>query len=384
MRSQILRNVVPVLLIVSSCANALAGEDNLLWDPSVPMPKSSELPRLASTRFSMIKLREPEKDGYNWLHGVAIVRHRNVFYTCWGHNKGSENTLTEVVQGSRSKDGGKTWSAVEMIAPGDEKTAESHGVYLSHKGTLWLFVSNFTGWRRGTKTKAYVLNERANRWLSKGIVAGDDFWPMAEPRRMDDGNWIMSGIIVRGTYPAGVAISRGEDFTQWDVVSIPESEALERMWGESAVIVDGREITAIARYGAGAMALVSKSRDFGRTWRPMCLSNLPMTPSKPYAGVLSTGQRYVIGTIAADAGFQRVPLTIAVSRPGEKLFSRIFCITGRTLRDNPQKAQPHLAYPYAVEYDSKLYVVFSAALEKGNLNDAELAVIPVDDLGVNE
>jgi hypothetical protein len=41
-----------------------------------------------------------------------------------------------------------------------------------------------------------------------------------------------------------------------------------------------------------------------------------------------------------------------------------------------------LAYPYAVEYDKKLYVVYSLALEQGNLNDAELAVIPIDDLTV--
>jgi hypothetical protein len=205
---------------------------------------------------------------------------------------------------------------------------------------------------------------------------------MAEPRRTDDGNWIMAGIIVRGTYPAGVAISHGEDFTQWDVIEIPQSEDLEQMWGESAVIVAGSEITAIARYGAKAIALISISRDFGRTWTPMRQSNLPMTPSKPYAGTLSTGQRYVIGTIAADAGFQRVPLTIAVSRPGEKMFCRILCITDHTMRDNPRKVQPHLAYPYAVEYDGKLYVVYSAALERGNLNDAELAVISIDDLRV--
>lgn len=376
------KSTLLVLLILYLCLNVWAGTDNLLWDPSVPMPRSSDIPRLPNTRFTIIKKREPEKDGYDWLHGVAIIRHKNVFYTCWGHNKGAENTLTEVVQGSRSYDGGRTWSAVEMIAPGDDKTAESHGVFLSRQGALWLFVSNFTGWRRGTKTKASVLNERTNRWVSKGIVAGDDFWPMAEPCRMDDGNWIMAGIIVRGTYPAGVAISRGEDFTQWDVIEIPQSEELERMWGESAVIVAGSEITNIARYGAKAMALASKSCDFGRTWTPMRQSNLPMTPSKPYAGILSTGQRYAIGTIAADAGFIRIPLTIAVSRPGEKMFCRIFCITDRTMRDNPRKAQPHLAYPYAVEYDKTLYVVYSAALQRGNLNDAELAVIPIDDLRV--
>ncbi len=52
------------------------------------------------------------------------------------------------------------------------------------------------------------------------------------------------------------------------------------------------------------------------------------------------------------------------------------------MRDNPNHTQPHLAYPYAIEYDRKLYVVYSAALERGNLNDAELTVIPIEDLKV--
>jgi hypothetical protein len=50
------------------------------------------------------------------------------------------------------------------------------------------------------------------------------------------------------------------------------------------------------------------------------------------------------------------------------------------MRDNPEKVQPHLAYPYAVEYDNRLYVAYSAALQRGNLNDAELAVFDVNDL----
>ena len=34
-----------------------------------------------------------------------------------------------------------------------------------------------------------------------------------------------------------------------------------------------------------------------------------MTASKPYAGVLSTGRRYLIGTTALDSGNRRRPLT---------------------------------------------------------------------------
>ena len=116
---------------------------------------------------------------------------------------------------------------------------------------------------------------------------------------MADGNWVMAGARVdRGdgdqwALPA-VAISRGEDFTKWDLVVIPAAPELGRVWGESTVLVEGKRLINISRYGAKPLALVSFSEDFGRTWTPTRPSNLPMATSKPYAGTLSTGQRYLV------------------------------------------------------------------------------------------
>lgn len=352
----------------------------LLWDPLRPIPKRNELPPIEGLRFSIVKERRPEVDGYRWLHGAAIVRHKGVLYTSWGHNKGEENTVTEVVQGRRSVDDGRTWLPMEMIAPGDANFGVSHGVFLSHRDRLWAFLASFTAPRRDTKVRVYVLDERANRWDRHRIVVSEGFWPMAEPLKMDDGNWIMAGITVAGKYPAAVAISHGEDLADWEVVEIPQAEALGRMWGESAVIVQSAEVTCIARYGAQGLALASTSKDYGRTWTPMRESNLPMTPAKPYAGILSTGQRYLIGTICADAGMRRTPLSIAVSAPGRREFSKIYKIASIPKGTNLAGDQPHLSYPYAVEYDDCLYVIYSAALESGNQNNAELAIIPVDAL----
>ena len=41
-------------------------------------------------------------------------------------------------------------------------------------------------------------------------------------------------------------------------------------------------------------------------------SNLSMATSKPAAGMLSTGQRYLVCTTAKNDGGKRTPLTIAV------------------------------------------------------------------------
>jgi hypothetical protein len=329
--------------------------------------------------FHVIKKREPEVDGYDWLHGVAIAFHRGTLFASWGHNKGLENTLGEVVQGRRSTDGGRTWSPVEMIEPGNPQLAASHGVFLSHKGRLWAFLCRFSGQYQGVRTEAYVLDDRRHRWVSRGIAAREGFWPLAEPVRLADGNWIMAGASVGGTNPGAVAVSRDGDLTQWDVRIIPPAPGV-RMWGETAVIAEGQEITAIMRHGTKAVALAASSQDYGWTWTTTQESNLPMATSKPYAGKLSTGQRYLICTTTADSGGRRSPLTIAVSRPGENLFRKVYRIRDAVRPGETEPQTASLAYPYAVECSGKLYVAYSVGRLEANRNSAELAVIPVSRL----
>ena len=166
------------------------------------------------------------------------------------------------------------------------------------------------------------------------------------------------------------------------------------LWGESAVFVSGKHVVNISRYGAEAKALMAVSDDYGRTWSQSLPSNLPMTTSKPYAGTLSTGQHYLIGTTTADSGKRRSPLTIAVTRPGENVFSKVFVIRHAEFPGGPGESHRDaaLAYPYAIEHNGHLYVGYSnsggnvgrvgTGRELANNNSAELAVIPVQSLGV--
>jgi hypothetical protein len=108
-----------------------------------------------------------------------------------------------------------------------------------------------------------------------------------------------------------------------------------------------------------------------------------MATSKPAAGTLSTGQRYLICTTAKNNGGKRSPLTIALSRPGENIFSGVFVI--RRSRHDDQRGESaeslSLAYPCAVEHEGHLYVGYSNnGGRRGNLNSAELAVIPIKSL----
>lgn len=387
MRCLVSLSAVACCLVATS---SMSAEDRrfALWDGrgDRPVPTSRDCLPLADVEFSVIKSRESDKDGYNWLHGIAICWHKGALYATFGHNRGNENTATEVANGRRSVDGGKTWGPLFAIDDGaTANPAVSHGVLLSYAAKLWAFQGCFYDHMRDVHTRAFVLDDATGKWHARGVVAVHGFWPMQAPVRLDDGNWMMAGISVTNGLggandPSAVAISRGDDLTQWSVVRIPKPADLT-MWGESTVIVDGQQILNIARWGR-PIALAALSTDFGRSWSKLRESNLPMAGSKPYAGVLSTGRRYLICTTTSDAGNRRSPLTIAVSQPGEDLFSRVYRIRD-AVHDGPGESHPkcRLSYPYAVERDNRLYVAYSNDGGRGaNCNSAELVIIPIASL----
>ncbi len=361
-----------------------------LWGRSKDVPKAADLPVLDGVEFHVVKPYEFNSDGYRFLHGVALAWHKGKLYASFGHNRGGENTDTEEARFCVSEDGGTTWSRVRTIDGGEEPgVGVSHGVFLSHKGCLWAFHGAYSGTMQNVHTRAYTLDDSTGQWKSQGTVVENGFWPMTEPVKMGDGNWILPGIRVGDGNPAAVAISHGDDLTKWDLVVIPRDGSLGAMWGESTVIADGARVWSISRYGAKAQALAALSRDYGRTWTPMVETDLCMATSKPCAGTLSTGQRYLIATTAADTGKRRAPLTIAVSKPGEATFSKVFVIRHAEFPGGPGESHPNasLAYPYAIEHDGKLYVGYSnnggnvGRVGKGrelwNNNSAELAIIPL-------
>jgi len=359
-----------------------------LWDATQSLPTAADIPSLRDVTFHVIKKWDQKADGYTFLHGVGLGWHKGKLYASIGHNKGAENTVSEEAQYRVSSDNGRTWSELRVIDAGEEADlAVSHGVFLSHKGKLWAFHGAYYNKMERIHTRAYSLNEENGRWIKHGVVVRNGFWPMNQPVRMDDGHWIMPGISA-GPYsndrvfPAAVAISHGDDLTHWDYVEIPTTKAIEKMWGESAIWADGKRVFNVARYGGGAVALGAVSEDYGRTWTPSRLSNLPMATSKPAAGTLSTGQRYLICTTAKNNGGKRTPLTIAVSRPGENSFSRVFVIRRSRHDGSGESAEKlSLAYPCAVEHDGYLYVGYSNnGGRRGNLNSAELAIIPIKSL----
>jgi hypothetical protein len=91
----------------------------------------------------------------------------------------------------------------------------------------------------------------------------------------------------------------------------------------------------------------------------------------------------LICTTAKSHGGKRSPLTIAVFRPAQNVFTQVWVIRGSRHPDQAGESAEtlNLAYPCAVEHDGKLYVGYSNnGGRRGNLNSAELAIIPIEKL----
>ncbi len=163
------------------------------------MPRSEEMPQVEDAQFHLIQDYEPQKNGYNWLKGVALAQHEGRWVASFGQNATkSENNATEMANVRVSADDGVSWEPLKNLddPPGD--LAVSHGVFLNHGDQLWAFMGSFYGRGRPggrVHTRAYTavpgsVGEGAPEWQNKGVVAWDGFWPLQEPLLMENGQYI--------------------------------------------------------------------------------------------------------------------------------------------------------------------------------------------------
>ncbi len=347
-----------------------------LWDEAAAFPAIERIPLLNQVTHVMV--HRACAGEYQFLHEASLAWHKGVLYAAWANDPVGELSPEGTCRGRRSRDGGLTWSAPEVIAPplpGVQR--HNHGELFSDGTALYAFVARYgDGEGRlfpGVVTELFVLDESTEEWVCRGVAARG-FWAFSKPVRVPGGGWAMAGVD-KDTYPV-VAVSDG-DLSRWETISIPAPEGL--IFVEPALLPVRDGLLAVMRYqytsdertrATPRVALVSSSRDGGRTWTMATESNLPMDTSKVYAGVLSTGQRYLVANVG-----NRDTLFIAVGRPGEDHLSRVWSIRhGRS--PEPRAAGwckgPQWSYPCAVEHDGNLYVAYSVGKE-----DCALSIIPL-------
>ncbi len=336
-----------------------------LWDNSVPIPRRDEIKFAPGATDVMV--HRAGGDGFNFLHDTAIVAHKGTLFAAWYNCPQGEMVGSSIIRARRSRDGGRTWSAVEVVAADrDQRKIMYVPVALfSHGGVLHAFVTNMKGGPDLVHTcEAFVLDELADAWVSRGIITGP-FIANCPPRALPDGNFLMAGRMAekpgqKPTIPA-VAISRGNDLTQpWTLVPLAAADTFKKdprvVFPETTVIVESDKLTALVRRERDS-SLVFFSDDQGQTWSAPQEHNFPMDSSKIHAGILSTGQRYVLCNLPGGRA-RRDMLVLAVSRPGEKTFSKLWKI--RDGRSTELGAGPEWSYPSAIEQDGILRVVYTS------------------------
>lgn len=348
-----------------------------LWDATRPFPPP-DAPAVPGISYSLVHRQTPD---FEFLHEPRIAHDGRRLYVNFSNAPRRESEPAQVMRGRRSADGGRTWSAPEVVAGGfaDGRRRHETAPLLVRQDGVWALVGRYD---LGSKNAIgmEIWREHPGTGLfapvSDGVVV-PDFIPFVAPQRLRNGCWIVGGHFRKVTR-AAVAISDGDDLLRWQVV--PLQADIHPGYPETALALHGDEVLAIVRPPAGpdSAALAAVSRDGGRSFGPLLPTALPMDDSKPFAGTLSDGRAYLIWNQGQP---RRDTLWIAVSAPGTlQPFGRTWRLVGGHPAALPADlaaigatAPAHeWAYPEAVEHDGRLHVVFS--LDKRH---CYIATIPV-------
>lgn len=343
-----------------------------LWNPEVPIPSRGELVRPDGAWDVLV--HHTNTDRYHFLHDTSIAMHNGVLYTAWYNCPDREIQKESVIRGRRSSDGGQTWSDVETIAK-DETREGVHYVppqLFTSDGMLYALIGIMVGPDFIRRTDLYMHDDDRGEWRYVRKIA-DAYQQNTAPVLMSNAEYILPGrmadeIDAKSLFSA-VAISDRID-GDWELVQLPTGD-LCKPHPETTVYADTDCITALVRSDHGSVQ-VFESKDFGRTWMGPYPQNLPIAASKMYAGVLSTGQRYLLCSINSE-GYREL-LTVSVSRPCEPMLCRMWAI--RNGFDLPHiGVGPEWSYPSACEYEGTLYITYTS--EKRH---CMMTAIPVESL----
>lgn len=329
---------------------------------------------------------ESSEGKYKFLHDPAIIEHKNQLIAAWYNCPEREIVDESCINARRSDDGGLTWSDVEVIAR-DRTNSKIHYVpaqLLSHHDNLYSFVGRMTGHDRIINTVAYKYNESAKEWIEIGEIA-PLFLPNCTPQKLDNGNWIMSGRIASslGELPLtpAVVISDGDDIEKpWRVVKLQAEKFGDDQHPETTLIVEGNKLYGFTRVNSEKYTpKFYLSNDFGETWTEIENHDFRSASAKLYSGTLSTGQKYMVFNYPMSDGTDgREVLALSLTSVDEKglKFSKIFKIRSSKIAGSP--ADSH--YPCVLEWDNKLYIIYTAEFRGETKRLCEVSIIPIESL----
>ncbi len=334
-----------------------------------------------------------------FAHGAAIAHHGGRFYATFGRNEGMENSLGEHTVCYVSDDG-EAWRPHSIIGGRDRDIARSHGILFEMNGRLWAYNATYTGTVRGDvpdsaggyypglRAEGYYLDDERDEWVFAGVVA-DDFWPLNQPDPLGNGEYIIPGTN-RKWFSAYLI---GSPETGWRKYDTPVDSV---RYTETACLTDDRRIRLLMRNSRIEAApnvplprylACALSEDGGQSWT-VGETDVFDNNSKPGAITLSNGVRCIIGNRLADQGFSRGVMTILHTAPHSEAFTELRILRDQRIPEElaalyaPQTEQAALSYPFCMEHNGGLYIIYSSSGTDGkpNHNRIELAIVRMEDL----
>lgn len=333
-----------------------------------------------SEKIENYEVHKPTADNV-FLHEAAIIEFKGVLFASWYNCEKNELIGRTPIRGKRSKDGGKTWSDLEIIADDPSgKILYCPPVYGIDDGKLYMLINEMVGPDLIHALDLYVLNETTDRF--------EMLWSRPLPFKLNtnvyklkNGKLLLPGRIAEldgfPNTPAVLISDSGKIDADWRLVKIADNGDLpngkKHINPELSAIINGEKVYIFSRNDENSVPLLYLSTDNGETWSSIISHDIPFSNSKIYSGTLSNGRNYVIGNI-----FPRRPrLALLMTEPHSMVFS-----TGFMLQDGPSFEGyngKQWSYPVAHEANGKLYVIYTAESDSfGISRGAVLSVVPID------
>lgn len=315
-----------------------------------------------SLECPFVHIHDPSEDFGYFLHEAAIISYKGVLYASWYNCPEKELVGYTPIVGRRSYDGGKTWTAPEIIAE-DKSGAILYcpPVYGICDGKLYMLVNQMVSADHIHSLDLYFLNEETDKF--------ELLWSRPIPFKLNtnvvalpNGKLILPGRVGEldafPNTPAVMISDSGKIDAEWRVVKVapngdlPDGSCL--VYPETTLLCCDNVLYLFNRNDRRKVPLVYVSRDFGESWSEAMAHDIPYRGTKIYSGMLSDGRFYLIAN--ADRS-NRSKLVLYVSEKNEVKFTRQKVLIDCEVSDDDMK-QCH--YPAAVESGGKLYIIATA------------------------
>ena len=244
-------------------------------------------------------------DEFGFLHEAAIIEYHGTLFASWYNCSELELQGRTPVRGKRSKDGGKTWSDVEVLADDESgKIIYCPPVYGICDDKLYMLINEMVSADHMHAIDIFIYNEETEKFeflrsIPSAFKLNTNVYKLANGKLMLPGR-VAPEIDGFPRTPAVLISDSGKIDADWRLVYIQDGneylpDGTHYDHPESSAVVIGEKVYIFCRNDALRVPIIYESDDNGETWSKPISHNIPFLSSKIYSGTLSNGRNYVVG-----------------------------------------------------------------------------------------